>query len=172
MLLLLFLLTLSIDATLYIVHHFLQSVFSRYFNKILPFYWHNIKADKAFLEVLDAARIRCVWDIRLWRVSKHVPYYSGENLATVLGDRYEYHPEFAPEFEMLTAFKDKKATWADSEPIYRRLIAGRTPLAGRSPDELDRICLMCTEKTAHQCHRRLAAEYIASQFPDAEIVHL
>lgn len=110
--------------------------------------------------------------IRLWRVSKYVPYYSGENLATVLGDRYEYHPEFAPEFEMLTAFKDKKATWADSEPIYRRLIAGRTPLAGRSPDELDRICLMCTEKTAHQCHRRLAAEYIASQFPDAEIVHL
>ena len=130
------------------------------------------KSPEAFLEVLDAARIRCVWDIRLWRVSKYVPYYSGENLATVLGDRYEYHPEFAPEFEMLTAFKDKKANWADAEPIYRRLIAGRAPLAGCNPDELDRICLMCTEKTAHQCHRRLAAEYIASQFPDAEIVHL
>ena len=111
------------------------------------------KSPEAFLEVLDAARIRCVWDIRLWRVSKYVPYYSGENLATVLGDRYEYHPEFAPEFEMLTAFKDKKATWAYAEPIYKRLIAGRAPLAGRSPDELDRICLMCTEKTAHQCHR-------------------
>ena len=45
------------------------------------------KSPEAFLEVLDAARIRCVWDIRLWRVSKYVPYYSGENLATVLGDR-------------------------------------------------------------------------------------
>jgi uncharacterized protein (DUF488 family) len=53
------------------------------------------KKPEVFLEVLDAARIRCIWDIRLWRVSKYVPYYSGDNLASVLGERYEYHPEFA-----------------------------------------------------------------------------
>ena len=67
---------------------------------------------------IGAARIRCIWDIRLWRVSKYEPFYSGENLANVLEDRYEYHPEFAPAFKIL------------------------------------------------------AAEYIASQFPDTEVVHL
>lgn len=130
------------------------------------------KKPEVFLEILDVARIRCVWDIRLWRLSKYVPYYSGENLAHVLGSRYEYHPEFAPTFEMLTSFKDKKMTWADAEPIYRCLIAGRAPLTGRSPDELDHICLLCTEKTADMCHRRLAAEYIADIIPDTEIIHL
>ena len=45
------------------------------------------KKPEIFLEILDAARIRCVWDIRLWRVSKYVPYYSGDNLASVLGER-------------------------------------------------------------------------------------
>jgi len=38
--------------------------------------------------------------------------------------------------------------------------------------KLDRICLLCTEKSAIQCHRRLASEYIEEQLPDVEIVHL
>ena len=130
------------------------------------------KKPEVFLEVLDAARIRCVWDIRLWRVSKYVPYYSGDNLASVLGERYEYHPEFAPTFEMLTSFKDKHMTWSDTEPIYRKMIAERGPLANVSPSDLDRICLLCTEKTADMCHRRLAAEYIADIIPNVEIIHL
>lgn len=29
-----------------------------------------------------------------------------------------------------------------------------------------------SKKSATQCHRRLAAEYIAEQFPDIEIVYL
>ncbi|MBR5625489.1 MAG: DUF488 family protein, partial [Alphaproteobacteria bacterium] len=86
--------------------------------------------------------------------------------------RYEYHPEFAPTFEMLTSFKDKQMAWSDAEPIYRETIADRRPLANVSPSDLDRICLLCTEKTADMCHRRLAAEYIASVIPDTEIIHL
>ena len=130
------------------------------------------KKPEVFLEVLDAARIRCIWDIRLWRVSKYVPYYSGDNLASVLGERYEYHPEFAPTFEMLTSFKDKQMAWSDAEPIYRKTIADRVPLANVSPSDLDHICLLCTEKTADMCHRRLAAEYIADIIPNVEIIHL
>ena len=130
------------------------------------------KKPEVFLEILDAARIRCVWDIRLWRVSKYVPYYSGENLANVFGDRYEYHPEFAPTFEMLTSFKDKRTTWADAELIYRKMITERGPLANVIPDDLNHVCLLCTEKSADMCHRRLAAEYIASIIPDIEIIHL
>ena len=130
------------------------------------------KSPEAFLDVLNAARISCVWDIRQWRTSTYVPYYNGDNLAYVLGNRYEYHPKFAPSGEFLADYKDKKLAWAEFEQKYRELLNARNPLRNFDTHKLDRICLLCTEKTADMCHRRLAAEYIASQIPDIEIVHL
>ena len=124
------------------------------------------------MDVLDAVRVRTMWDIRQWRTSTYVPFYSGENLATTLGQRYEYHPEFAPTSEILAGYKDGRITWADYERMYRWLLAARHPTAGLVPADIDRICLLCTEKSALQCHRRLAAEYITSQFSDTEITHL
>lgn len=124
------------------------------------------------MDVLDAMRVRTVWDIRLWRTSTHVPFYSGDSLAGVLGTRYEYHPEFAPTAEILTGYKDGRITWPDYERMYRELLATRHPTDGLAPTDLDRICLLCTEKSALQCHRRFAAEHIATQFSNIEIVHL
>lgn len=125
-----------------------------------------------FLDILNAAKINCVWDIRLWRTSRFVPFYSGTNLAAALGDRYEYHPKFAPSTEILAGYKDGRITWPDYERMYRELLATRHPTTELAPNDLDHICLLCTEKCATQCHRRLAAEYIAEQFPDIEIIHL
>lgn len=130
------------------------------------------KSPDAFLDVLNAVRVRAVWDIRLWRTSTYVPFYSGDSLAGVLGTRYEYHPEFAPSTEILAGYKYGRITWLDYERIYRELLDTRNPTNGMTPVDLDRICLLCTEKSATQCHRRLAAEYIAGQIPDIEIVHL
>ena len=124
------------------------------------------------MDVLSAVRVSAVWDIRLWRTSTHVPFYSGESLAAALGQRYQYHPEFAPTAEILAGYKDGRITWYDYEKMYRELLAARNPTAGLSPNAMDRICLLCTEKSALQCHRRLAAEYITEQFPDIEIAHL
>ena len=130
------------------------------------------KSPDAFLDVLNAVRVRAVWDIRLWRTSTYVPFYSGDSLASVLGTRYEYHPEFAPTTEILAGYKNGRISWAGYEKMYRELLATRQPTAGLVASDLDRICLLCTEKSALQCHRRLAAEYIASQIPDIDIVHL
>lgn len=130
------------------------------------------KSSEAFLDVLNAARISCVWDIRLWRTSTYVPFYNGDNLANILGNRYEYHPEFAPTSDILAGYKDKKISWAKYEKLYRELLQKRDPLQNCNISTLDRICLLCTEKSALQCHRRLAAEYITEKIPDIEIVHL
>ena len=130
------------------------------------------KSPDAFLDVLNAVRVRAIWDIRLWRTSTYVPFYSGDSLAYVLGTRYEYHPEFAPTAEILTRYKDGRITWPDYERMYRELLTARRPADGLAPGDIDRICLLCTEKSALQCHRRLAAEYIASQIPDIDIVHI
>lgn len=130
------------------------------------------KSPDVFMDVLNAARVRAVWDIRLWRTSTHVPFYGGDSLATALGPRYEYHPEFAPTSDILAGYKDGRITWPDYERIYRELLVARLPTNGMALVDLDRTCLLCTEKNAQQCHRRLAAEYIATQFPDFDIVHL
>ena len=130
------------------------------------------KSPDVFLDVLNAARISCVWDIRQWRTSTYVPYYNGDNLTAVLGNRYEYHPELAPTPDILIKYKDKKINWDEYEKMYRELLQKRDPLQNCDASKIDRICLMCTEKYATQCHRRLAAEYIAEQFPDIEIVNL
>ena len=124
------------------------------------------------MDVLNAVRVRAVWDVRLWRASTYVPFYSGDSLAATLGPRYEYHPEFAPTAEILAGNKDGRITWPDYEKLYRELLAARRPVDGLAPGDIDRICLLCTEKSALQCHRRLATEYIASQIPDIDIVHL
>ncbi len=130
------------------------------------------KRSDAFIDVLDAVRVRAVWDIRQWRTSTYVPFYSGENLALTLGPRYEYHPEFAPTSEILAGHKDGRITWPDYERMYRELLTTRHPTDGLASADLDRICLLCTEKSATQCHRRLAAEHIATQFSNIEIAHL
>ena len=130
------------------------------------------KSPEAFLDVLNAASISCVWDIRQWLTSTYVPYYNGNNLANILGNRYEYHPEFAPTADILASYKDKKITWPEYEKRYRELLQKRELLHNCNISKLDRICLLCTEKTAIQCHRRLAAEYIAEILPDIEITHL
>ena len=130
------------------------------------------KSPDAFMDVLNAVRIHTVWDVRLWRASTYVPFYSGEKLVAMLGTRYEHHPEFAPTAEILTGYKDGRITWPDYERMYRELLVTRHPIEGLAPADIYRICLLCTEKSALQCHRRLAAEYIASHFPDTEIVHL
>lgn len=130
------------------------------------------KSPDAFMDVLNAVRVRTVWDIRLWRTSTYVPFYSGENLASTLGQRYEHHPEFAPTSEILADYKDGCITWPDYERMYRELLAARHPIDRMTPNAIDRICLLCAEKSAAQCHRRIAAEYIAEQFPDIDIVHL
>jgi hypothetical protein len=125
-----------------------------------------------YISCNNAARISCVWDIRQWRTSTYVQYYNGDNLANILGNRYEYHPEFAPTADILARYKGKKITWSEYEKMYRELLQKRNPLQNCDVSGLDRICLLCTEKTALHCHRRLVAEYIAEILPDIEIAHL
>ena len=107
------------------------------------------KSPDAFMDVLDAVRVRTVWDIRQWRTSTYVPFYSGDSLAAVLAQRYEYHPEFAPTAEILAGYKDGRITWPDYERMYRELLSTRHPTDGLVPANLDRICLLCTEKKCH-----------------------
>ena len=87
----------------------------------------------------------------------------------MLGNRYEYHPEFTPSREFLADYKDKKLAWDEFEQKYRELLNTRKPLQRCDIDKLNQICLLCTEKTAGMYHKRLVAEYTASQIPNVKI---
>jgi len=127
---------------------------------------------------LDAVGVRTIVDIRLWRASRFVPWASADNLSAALGDRYKYMPVLAPTKELLSAYKDGKIDWPEYERIYNELLAARRPellfalddYSGATP--LDKICLLCTEKTADKCHRRLVVEYLSRYLSDIQIEHL
>ena len=88
------------------------------------------KSPDAFMNVLNAVRVRAVWDIRLWRTSAHVPFYSVDSLTSALGPRYEYHPEFAPSTEILAGYKDGRITC----PIMNGCIVNCWPQATQPQD--------------------------------------
>ncbi|MCL2749249.1 MAG: DUF488 domain-containing protein [Alphaproteobacteria bacterium] len=124
------------------------------------------------MEILNAADVRCVADIRLWRTARFVPWASGINLKAALGDQYRHVPELAPTKELLVGYKDGSIDWPAYERIFNELLMTRNAETLFAPDAIDRVCLLCTEKTADKCHRRLVAEYLQKHFPELEIIHI
>ena len=122
--------------------------------------------------ILETTGIKTLIDIRLWRQSRFVPWASGTNLAMALGSQYQHMPELAPTKELLARYKDGFVDWPEYERIYSGLLAERQVEKLFRSDELDKMCFLCSEKTADKCHRRLVAEYLATHFPETDIVHL
>ncbi|MEI7673379.1 MAG: DUF488 family protein, partial [Deltaproteobacteria bacterium] len=63
-----------------------------------------------------------------------------------------------------------------SWPVYERdflaLLAARKVEREIAPELLNDSCLLCSEETPPQCHRRLVAEYLHSKWGNVEIIHL
>ncbi len=125
-----------------------------------------------FMDILAAAGVKKLIDIRLWRTVRFVPWASGVNLAAALGDKYCAMPELAPTKELLTAYKDGAIDWVGYEKVFNGLLRDRAVETLPALADLDGVCFLCSEKTADQCHRRLVAEYLAVHHPDIKIVHL
>lgn len=130
------------------------------------------KTKDQFMDILDAADIRMLIDIRLWRVARFVPWASGSNLAAALGDRYRTMPELAPTRELLTAYKDGTVDWPGYETIFNNILRDRHVEKLFTTDSLDGACFLCTEKSPDKCHRRLVAEYLTAHFPNTKIINL
>ena len=125
-----------------------------------------------FIEILDAIGVKTLVDIRLWQVARFVPWASGTNLKKTLGTRYRYISKLAPTMELLTAYKDGNIDWLGYEKKFNNILAQRKIEKLFTIRDLDKICFLCSEKTADKCHRRLIAEYLTQHFPDITIIHL
>lgn len=129
-----------------------------------------------FFTLLREAGVRRVIDVRLNNTSQLAGYSKKEDLRYFLraiGDiDYLHVPELAPTQEMLDQYKKRKGDWAEYERRFIELITARKIETVLSPELADRGCLLCSEKTAEHCHRRLVAEYLAARWTGVSTRHL
>jgi uncharacterized protein (DUF488 family) len=130
-----------------------------------------------FIHLLRENGVKAVIDIRLRNTSQLSGYAKRDDLAFVLregfGISYEHHLDLAPTDSILDSFRHDK-DWSSYEESFGHLLAERrVEEAGREVlSRYEDICLLCSEPTADQCHRRLVAEYWADHISNLAIVHL
>ena len=133
------------------------------------------KSAEEFFTSLTQNGVKKLIDIRLNNQSqlagfanaKHLPY-----LLKIHNILYEYKTEFAPTKELLNGYQDKVINWQEYEIQYGQILANRDILKKLYIPDFENAVLLCSEPTAAQCHRRLAAEYIAGHFENINVKHL
>lgn len=134
------------------------------------------KEARQFFELLRGAGVTKVIDIRLKNVSQLAGFAKRADLeyflTVILGCAYEHRPHWAPTEDILEGFKKKRLDWAEYERRFQALLAKRLDGKDLCVGELDHVCLLCSEPTPDQCHRRLVAEYLKNRLPELSILHL
>jgi uncharacterized protein (DUF488 family) len=134
------------------------------------------KSLEQFIHLLQDAGVDAIIDIRLRNNSQLAGFAKQDDLAFILktfGIGYEHRPELAPTAEILDTYRKDK-NWDGYVSKFLPLMVERQ--AQKSGAEIlarhTSPCLLCSEETADQCHRRLVAELWAANEPALEVIHL
>lgn len=134
------------------------------------------KDAKTFFDLLQLNKIKTLIDIRLNNVSQLAGYTKKNDLAYFLDKicniKYMHLPILAPTKEILDGYKTKKISWPVYEEKYLSLIDERNIGNRLKGIDFNESCLLCSEKNADQCHRRLAADKIKEIFLIDNIIHI
>jgi uncharacterized protein (DUF488 family) len=134
------------------------------------------KSAEEFFEKLQRAGVKRLVDIRLNNVSQLAGFTKKRDLEyflrAIASIGYVHQPGLAPTKEILDAYKKKQIDWDEYERRFRQLLEERRPAGELHAEDFDHACLLCSEPTAEQCHRRLVAEYLKNQWGNVTIEHL
>lgn len=136
------------------------------------------KSAKDFFELIKRNEIELLVDIRLNNKSQLAGFTKGNDLkyflSEICGCKYQHCLEYAPTKEILDGYKNKKITWDKYVELYNDLIMqrGDYKIFTSNFSDFQNICLLCSEPTAMQCHRRLAAEIVAEANSQIVIKHI
>jgi uncharacterized protein (DUF488 family) len=135
------------------------------------------KSAETFFTLLRTPGIRRVADIRLNNSSQLAGFAKRDDLRffarEVCGIDYVHIPELAPTQDILDDYKKtKNGDWDLYERQFLTLMAERRVERTVSRDLMDGACLLCSEHTPDQCHRRLVAEYLREKWTDVDVHHL
>ncbi|MGN6365894.1 DUF488 domain-containing protein [Asticcacaulis taihuensis] len=121
-----------------------------------------------FFERIRSSGIKKVVDVRLHNTSQLAGFAKADDLAYFLkeicGVQYVHQPLLAPTDDILKAYKKDKGDWGVYEGKFLGLMADRKIENRLKPEMFDETCLLCSEPTPHQCHRRLVCEYLNTKW--------
>ena len=135
------------------------------------------KSAATFFTLLKNHGVGCLIDIRLHPNGQLAGFARQDDLAYFLAYLadcdYRYLPELAPDATLLSTYRADH-DWVTYARQFEALMDARN-----IPQALDRslftartCCLLCSEATPEQCHRRLVAERLQHHWPDVVIEHL
>jgi uncharacterized protein (DUF488 family) len=136
------------------------------------------KTAKDFFTLLIKNKVEIIVDIRLNNTSQLAGFSKKKDLeflAKAIGKiSYVHYAPFAPTKDLLKKYKNKKLTWEEYEIEFNEMLVKRNSIADflKEVSDFNRICLLCSEEKADQCHRRLVAEYIKHSLKDSKIEHI
>jgi uncharacterized protein (DUF488 family) len=138
--------------------------------KVFTIGFTRSSAEHFFNRLVDAG-VRKVIDVRVHNTSQLAGFAKSGDLAWFLrklGDiGYEHVPALAPTGEMLRSYRAVKASWDIYARQFHRLMAEREIERTFQPETFTGVCLLCSEATPHQCHRRLVCEYLNEKWNNA-----
>jgi uncharacterized protein (DUF488 family) len=138
--------------------------------KVFTIGFTRSSAEHFFNRLADAG-VRKVIDVRVHNTSQLAGFAKSGDLAWFLrelgGIGYEHVPALAPTGEMLKSYRTVKGRWDTYARHFNRLMAEREIERTFQPETFAGACLLCSESTPHQCHRRLVCEYLNEKWGNA-----
>ncbi len=136
------------------------------------------KTAQQFFELLRSNGVTKLVDIRVNPHGQLAGFAKKEDLPYFLnsladGCSYVHMPELAPTKAILKGYRDD-GDWPGYVVRFEQLMdeRGVPETLNRDLFEDGACCLLCSEATPDQCHRRLVAERLKAHWPEVEIVHL
>ena len=136
------------------------------------------KTAEQFFNLLYSKHVRRLIDVRLSNNTQLAGFAKGCDLKffleTFYGISYEHDLLFAPTKSLFNRYRAQKMTWAEYAEQFDEIMDERDVVKHIQNLEydIDRACLLCSEESARNCHRRLVAELIRDTLDDVEIIHL
>lgn len=134
------------------------------------------KSAKKFFELLEQNQVKKIIDTRINNTSQLSGFAKGKDLAffakRIANIDYEHRLNFAPTRELLSRYRKKEISWDEYTKEYLHLLDTRHIKEAINFESLHGSCLLCSEHSPEQCHRRLLAEYLQEINPDIQIIHL
>lgn len=137
----------------------------------------NQKSAEEFFKILKNAGVKKILDLRLNNKSQLQGFSKGRDLKYFCEKchsiKYGHIPLLAPSKGLIKNYRMNK-DWSAYEKEFLRILEGRpvVEIFKEASENLSAVCLLCTEPSPQNCHRRLVAEQIAGKITNIEIIHL
>jgi len=136
------------------------------------------KSAETFFSLLNDHEVQRLVDVRLNPSGQLAGFAKQDDLAYFLknlagGCDYVHMPLLAPTPEILKDYRVDK-NWERYVRRFEALMDKRDIPNVIDADDFRQFasCLLCSEATADQCHRRLVAERFQQHWPGVKIIHL